>query len=1101
MELGPGNRAFWSPLSASARAEWLSLRREGDAALLAEGMLNFAQRQEREGHLEAAVEIYHEIMALPVGDELRARARGRLDAVLGRGAVGARAEFLLRRLAQEAAEPSSLLAMGLAGAAYRVTRLVTLSRLCLSPSANLLTRGLGARLVAGLAGFAVEAPVFTLSGRLAAEALGRDQDWSVAGLRRDLASSFLVLGALKFFGSLSGAAYRRFAGGAPVPSLGQQAFQQAGMLSGILVGHGLERWAGLRRPVDGATTLVDSLVLLLQFNLAGSLTRHAFGEGFATWERGIDLQAEALASRPRLDLSRGVVWPRPFQPAMAGVLGRTGSRVSEAGPRTPGLFAMTAVNPETGGAMGAEAGRLEAPSPEHILEYPPEVEARLARVEAQLRAPDYFEGNPQELLAKRADAEAIDQIWFHQVQDLARRFPYVQVSVRDDRALQEPLNPERGIPDAGILGQAVAALGPRGEEGALSRQVLELRFPRANLKDGILSELPGPENGLVTLSSMLETQQALGHRAHFISEAGEEVVARLPSLSLLEKIFQAARPESAFQFHYVEGAVPRDLVMRLRAQGVTPVGVSRHQVLLGDIRNWVLPAAFTLHDAFFHGALDFAAEPKAREFAGRLYDWVGRERAAVPAAEALRDGLSDGDFQSARSFPGSGFSMNVGFAFNDVLESALREVDPFRRNVRLRELNEMQEALQRLVGRELRRPGGEDAESIKFSGEFLALCRRIRYFTRSKTVYYSPELRPIVAQVERAKAQPGYLEGTREELFAKRVDIHLADRLWFYLARDFAGRIPDMAVRELDASVLLEAASGHEGPPDRALIEAALDGLANEAPAGSQYRRVLELSLPPSKMILEDLFASHPYLKFLAVMPFANDVEKNLQDRLQLLFSDGERVRYRIPSLSLLEKILQGARGAEGAQFHFVDGVISRDDTMRLKAMRVFPVGLSASAHFFGEYGGSIHPFTFSQHDAFEHAVQDSGYGERVLADAGSLYFAVRDNFPASRFKESLLDDLSGVYLNGIGSPRRRLADRLLFRIQEAANGAASAPDPREAEARFREALGLVAATEGLIRRGFPPLQALQRNLIRPLAALRRRLERALTASRGDGTE
>lgn len=60
----------------------------------------------------------------------------------------------------------------------------------------------------------------------------------------------------------------------------------------------MEERLGLRPHHDGATTLTDSLAMLLQFHVAGRLTRQAFGPRFAAWERGLDLQGEALRRLP-----------------------------------------------------------------------------------------------------------------------------------------------------------------------------------------------------------------------------------------------------------------------------------------------------------------------------------------------------------------------------------------------------------------------------------------------------------------------------------------------------------------------------------------------------------------------------------------------------------------------------------------------------------------------------------------------------------------------------------------------------------------------------------------------------------------------------------
>ncbi len=284
----------------TAREELRALGRESDPALFFEGLLGCAARRQAAGDLALAVELYATVArhaaagAGPV-QALGIRAQASLDAILGRGASGPRAEFLLRHFAEQASDPAAIFAMGAAGAVFRLTRVAALGRLAVSPGANLFTRGFGARATASLAGFALEAPAFTLAGRAANAALGRPQDWGGEALAREFASSYLVLGGLKLAGWGSGAAYRGLAGPAGAARPLRALFQQGGMLSGIVLGHSLEERLGLRSPVDGATTLVDSLAMLLQFNVAGNLTRQAFGPRFATWERGLDLRAETLA--------------------------------------------------------------------------------------------------------------------------------------------------------------------------------------------------------------------------------------------------------------------------------------------------------------------------------------------------------------------------------------------------------------------------------------------------------------------------------------------------------------------------------------------------------------------------------------------------------------------------------------------------------------------------------------------------------------------------------------------------------------------------------------------------------------------------------------
>ncbi|MCC6272417.1 MAG: MBL fold metallo-hydrolase [Deltaproteobacteria bacterium] len=345
-----------SGLSEAGRRELAALGAETDPSLFFESLLNFGIRQERDGRLDISAEVFAAIVGAVRERPLQRRAERELDALIGRGALGPRAEFLLRNLARQASEPGALFAMGAAGAVYRVTRLATLSRLAGASNPGLFTQLLGAGRLASLAGFAVEAPAFVAAGRLAGAALGHRQENGAAAWGREFASSYLLLGALRLGGWASGASYRNVAGSAgavrerPLRAL----FQQTGMLTGILLGHTLEQYAGLRPAHDGATTLVDSLALLLQFHVAGNLSRRAFGPRFAAWERGLDAQAGLLANLPRPP-RLGVLELAP-QGALAGVR-PAADRGSPIGEWTS--FAMSASGRGRGG--GKEPALPDAP--------------------------------------------------------------------------------------------------------------------------------------------------------------------------------------------------------------------------------------------------------------------------------------------------------------------------------------------------------------------------------------------------------------------------------------------------------------------------------------------------------------------------------------------------------------------------------------------------------------------------------------------------------------------------------------------------------------------------------------------------------------------
>jgi hypothetical protein len=287
--------------------DYAALSRERDSELRGEGLLALAGRQERQHRPELAVELYSRLLQDPeISTSVSRRAQARLGALRGEGELGARAEVLFSRFNDEVTEPTSLLAMATAGLAFRATRFIALGRLA-SSTPGILTRGSGARALAGLAGFGVEATVFPLAGRLGNVALGRELDWSARALSHELISSFMTLGALRAGGLATGALANR-------SNLFRPAIQQAGMFGGIVLGHELEARAGLRDRTHGSIALLDSLVTLLHFNVAGRLSRSLMGEGLRSWEHRIEQQTQSLGNSPRrlpnlssLELSSGLV--------------------------------------------------------------------------------------------------------------------------------------------------------------------------------------------------------------------------------------------------------------------------------------------------------------------------------------------------------------------------------------------------------------------------------------------------------------------------------------------------------------------------------------------------------------------------------------------------------------------------------------------------------------------------------------------------------------------------------------------------------------------------------------------------------------------------
>ncbi|HEX5035393.1 MAG TPA: hypothetical protein VFW62_13015, partial [bacterium] len=264
--------------------------------------------------------------------------------------------------------------------------------------------------------------------------------------------------------------------------------------------------------------------------------------------------------------------------------------------------------------------------------------------------------------------------------------------------------------------------------------------------------------------------------------------------------------------------------------------------------------------------------------------------------------------------------------------------------------------------------------------------------------------------IERYYAQPGYYEGSREELLAKRPPLVLADQLWFDQARDYAQRIPGAQIDYLEAEALIEPL--RQDPRfDGSLVESVVDRL----PESNRWAgHVMKISLPPDMRSPFYGRPENPELRFLVGPPMTRFFESFLNGKVQL--SDGEGV-FLIPSLSLAEKLAQAVHGADRVQFHFVDGVLPRDIVAALHSRRVSPVSLTGAPVYFSEFNaggsnGSLHPWSLSQHDVFEHAPSDGRIPPGVAEAAHWIYTRGRQSFPDSNMRESLLNQLTDLALS-----------------------------------------------------------------------------------------
>jgi len=294
-------------MSPSLNIQMRKLAEETDPEIFGRELFSLAIREERRGDAELSAKLLAWLAESGEG-EARRQARDHLDAALGKGGFGRRAEHLLDGFAKEASDPATLAAMAAGGIVYRGARAATIARL--AGRAGFFGRGGGLRFAGGLIGFAAEAPAFTAVGRLS-----RGTAWNEAGLGKELLSSYLVLGGLKGAGAAAGIISRR----AGHPGLARWT-TLGGMYAGVMLGHGMETVAGLREWRPGGIEFVEGAALLLQLQVSGRLLHAAAGPRYASFERELEMRADLLSeslSVERLRAANDGSYP-PIEPAANG---------------------------------------------------------------------------------------------------------------------------------------------------------------------------------------------------------------------------------------------------------------------------------------------------------------------------------------------------------------------------------------------------------------------------------------------------------------------------------------------------------------------------------------------------------------------------------------------------------------------------------------------------------------------------------------------------------------------------------------------------------------------------------------------------------------
>lgn len=300
-----------SPGLRWAAAKFRGLQGESDASLRAAGLIELARELEEKRRPELAALLYSQIQtAAPA--PLAARAGGALELLSGGGKFSDRLESQFRHFTEHVLDPSSLIAMGLAGGVYRWVRLAALGRLSGVPLA---------RLWASLAGLSVEVPAFAFGTRAGRILLRQVPEGGFAPLPQELGAAALFLGSLKLTGALAASAGRRLPSDHAAARLSAGLLPQVALFGGIALGHRLEIAAGLRPNRAPGAGLAEDLGTFFQLQVAGALSRGLMGRSWRSFEAGLELRAQQgplpPAPRPKTAFALAGPVPVPAPPLAA----------------------------------------------------------------------------------------------------------------------------------------------------------------------------------------------------------------------------------------------------------------------------------------------------------------------------------------------------------------------------------------------------------------------------------------------------------------------------------------------------------------------------------------------------------------------------------------------------------------------------------------------------------------------------------------------------------------------------------------------------------------------------------------------------------------
>lgn len=242
-----------------------------------------------------------------------------------------------------------------------------------------------------------------------------------------------------------------------------------------------------------------------------------------------------------------------------------------------------------------------------------------------------------------------------------------------------------------------------------------------------------------------------------------------------------------------------------------------------------------------------------------------------------------------------------------------------------------------------------------------------------KTVQYSSELKEIWAFLQAALHRSTRVldeSAHVEEIYASRVDDNQVNQIWFQQMIHFAQEVGARVRLKPADSLLASFDSRGTALPDSKLRSALHKLRARNL--GEEAYAVLELTIPYGEVVFgkEEPYVDKAYLSsFLEIMQSRLMGYAHFVDTSEPLQAP---VVIRIPSLSLMETLLQEVHPENAPRFFYVNGEVSRDAMIKARGMGLAAIGVVAQPVNFGDLNVEVPPWVFSIHDVF-HGYMSSG--------------------------------------------------------------------------------------------------------------------------------